>query len=95
MATQLANGLVSEHLATCVNILPDITSIYPWEDKIETSTEQLLVIKSQKELYSRIESYIVKNHPYELPEIIAVPIRQGSSGYLDWIKSWTNVKHHE
>jgi len=94
-ATQLAYGLISEHLAACANIIPDITSIYPWEEKIEISKEQLLVIKSQKVLYPRIESYIVENHPYELPEIIAVPIRQGLPGYLGWIQSWTNVKHHK
>lgn len=88
VAESLAQGLVSGHLATCVNILPQITSVYPWEGHIETAQESLLLIKSNESVYPALQQYITDKHPYELPEIIAVPIRHGEPGYLDWINQW-------
>ncbi len=87
-AQRLANELVTGHLAACVNILPGITSIYPWEGKIENSREHLLLIKSRESAYAALEALIRKSHPYELPEIIAVPLQQGQSDYLKWIDAW-------
>jgi periplasmic divalent cation tolerance protein len=87
-AERLANDLVAEHLAACVNILPGITSIYPWEGKIENSREHLLLIKSRESAYAALEASIRKSHPYELPEIISVPFQQGQSDYLKWIDAW-------
>ena len=87
-AERLANELVTGHLAGCVNILPGITSIYPWEGKIENSREHLLLIKSQASAYAGLEALIRKSHPYELPEIIAVPVERGQSDYLKWIDEW-------
>ena len=86
-AKQLAHLLVSKKLAACVNILPGITSVYSWEGKIESEQEHLLMIKSSKASYSSIEMTLFKHHPYELPEIIALPIERGLPEYLDWIST--------
>jgi len=79
--------LVSKNLAACVNILPGVTSIYEWKGQIESSQEHLLLIKSSKENYNLIETMLFKHHPYEIPEIIAVPIEIGLPEYFDWIRS--------
>lgn len=84
-AKKLARLLVSKKLAACVNILPGITSIYSWEEQIESVQEHLLLIKSRKDQYQTIETTLFKHHPYEIPEIIALPIERGLPEYLDWI----------
>lgn len=84
-ASRIAESLVKHNLASCVNIIPGIESVYRWKEKIEKSQEQLLIIKSVKEAYPYIEQNILKNHPYELPEVIAVPIETGLPDYLAWI----------
>jgi periplasmic divalent cation tolerance protein len=86
-AEKIARCLVSDNLAACVNILPGITSVYRWQGQIETAQEQLLLIKANKSSYQAIETTIKKHHPYELPEIIAVPIENGLPEYLHWIDS--------
>ncbi|HEC28944.1 MAG TPA: divalent-cation tolerance protein CutA [Gammaproteobacteria bacterium] len=88
-ATGLANALIDEGLAACVNIVAGLTSIYQWQGKRETATEVLLLIKTRSDLYSRVEARIKSLHPYELPEIISVPISGGLSDYLDWIDNST------
>ncbi len=85
ISEKLAHILVNNQLAACVNILPNITSVYRWQDQVETAQEYLLLIKSMKSKYDLIELVIKDNHPYELPEIIAVSIDNGSSEYLNWI----------
>jgi periplasmic divalent cation tolerance protein len=84
-ARQLADALVDAGLAACVNILPGILSVYRWEGKREHAREHLLAIKSLRAAYPQLEDTIVRLHPYELPEVIAVPITQGLAGYLAWI----------
>jgi len=76
---------VQQKLAACVNIVAGMQSIYHWQGKLEKSAEVLLLIKTRREVYPQMESFIVENHPYELPEIVAVPIMQGLPGYLGWI----------
>ncbi len=86
-AERIARALVSERLAACVNILPIAQSVYLWQGKIESAAEQLLLIKSTTEAYSAIEKRILELHPYELPEVIAVPIVGGFNAYLSWINN--------
>lgn len=88
-AEQIANALVTQGLAACVNLAPSVTSIYEWEGKLETAEEILLLIKTSKHRYTELEQAILSLHPYELPEIIAVPVEQGLPGYLNWVKKCT------
>jgi periplasmic divalent cation tolerance protein len=86
-AETIAKQLVSQQLAACVNIMPGLTSVYQWQGEIETAQEHLLMIKSQQQQFAAIETAIKAIHPYQLPEIIAVAIEQGSADYLKWIDS--------
>lgn len=85
VADQLAGILVEERLAACVAVLPGIRSVYVWQGKTETASEQQLLIKTRQDCLEMLKSRIRSIHPYELPEIIAVPVIDGLSGYLDWI----------
>ncbi len=89
-AGQLARRLVEKKLAACVNIQGRMTSIYPWEGKIEQGTEHQLVIKTTARRYAELEACIKNNHPYRLPEILALPVGRGAADYLDWIEKCTN-----
>lgn len=89
IATKLAETLVQKKLAACVNILPGITSIYEWKGETETGSELLLLIKTSRKCYKKLEKSILDMHPYELPEIISVPISNGFQAYLGWIDSNT------
>ena len=86
-AEKIALLLITGKVAACVNILPGITSIYLWQQQIESAQEHLLLIKANKSCYQAIEKTISEHHPYELPEIIAVPIDNGLPEYLQWIDS--------
>lgn len=89
-AKKIANLLVKEKLSACVQIIGQIKSIYKWKNKIESSEEYLLFIKTKESLYEDVEKAIKKIHPYETPEIIAIPIIKGDKKYLDWIDE--NIK---
>jgi len=84
-AEAIANTLVDEELAACVNIVPGVRSVYLWEGQRTTSQEHLLLIKAMASDYEAIEETILELHPYELPEIIAVSISAGLPEYLDWL----------
>ena len=84
-AEDIANILIAENLAACVNIIPGITSVYRWEDRIEQAEELILVIKTGGDAYRALQAKISDLHPYELPEIIAVPIQDGLPAYLNWL----------
>ncbi|TVO76591.1 divalent-cation tolerance protein CutA [Sedimenticola selenatireducens] len=84
-ADRIAGHLVTKRLAACVSITAPVTSIYTWQDKLETAEEHLLLIKTSQSRYAELEQAILSVHPYELPEIIAVPIERGLPSYLHWI----------
>lgn len=86
-AERLARVLVEGALAACVNVLPGVRSIYRWRGALESADEHLLLIKTAAARYDKLENAIRANHPYELPEVIAVPITAGSNDYLQWINS--------
>ncbi len=88
-AQTIADQLVDHALAACVNILPGLTSVYQWQGKRESAQEHLLLIKTTDEAYGTLEQAITALHPYELPEVVAVPIVRGLDGYLGWIEQQT------
>lgn len=90
-ALLLAKRIVSSRLGACVNILPGIISIYRWEGEIATDQEQLLLIKTRSDQFQQLKTLIKELHPYELPEIIAVPINHGSTEYLSWLDKCINT----
>lgn len=84
-AQTLARTLVEQNLAACVNIIDGIQSIYRWKDDIQDDSELLLIIKSPVECFPALQDRLLELHPYELPEIVTVPVTDGLPGYLDWI----------
>lgn len=84
-AERIAQTVVSERLAACVNIVPGLTSIYRWQGQIEHQSELLLLIKTREAIYQLLETRIRELHPYETPEIISLSILTGSAPYLDWL----------
>ncbi len=88
-ASALARALVAENLAACCNVVEGLTSVYRWEGKVEEDPEVLLIAKTTWERYPALERSIQGNHPYELPEILAVPVTAGLAGYLDWVAEET------
>jgi len=86
VAGHIAAALVEEDLAACVNVLPRVLSIYRWQGSVERDTEALMIIKTTAGRYAALEKRVQALHPYELPEIIAVPIAAGLQGYLDWLE---------
>jgi len=84
-AERLAYDLVEHRLAACVNRIPRIQSIYRWEDNIEKSEEELLLIKTHQSLFPELEKRIREIHSYSVPEIIALPLIAGSHPYLQWL----------
>ena len=84
-AHRMARHLVESRLAACVQILPPHTSIYRWQGSVEESTELLLIIKTLERLYPELESSTRALHPYEVPEIIVLPVIAGAPDYLAWL----------
>lgn len=86
-ANRLAEMLVERRLAACVQIMPELESVYRWQGKIERQSEVLLIAKTVSEKFAELETEVVKLHSYETPEIVAVPVTDGSRPYLDWLSS--------
>jgi periplasmic divalent cation tolerance protein len=85
-ARKIAAALVEGRLAACVQIVEPITSVYRWQGNVEEEKEVLLLIKSTRDLVPRIAELLERIHPYEVPELIATPIVEGSSAYLNWLE---------
>ena len=89
VAERLAATLIEKRLAACVNILSPCRSVYRWQGRTEDAEEFPVLIKTTKDRYPELEAAIRAGHPYELPEIIAIPLAGGLSGYLEWVDSET------
>ena len=90
-AKRVADALIENRAAACVSIWAQCTSVYRWQGKVETANEVPLLIKTTREAYVRVEAIICTHHPYELPEIIAVPVSAGLPDYLQWVSQETHV----
>jgi periplasmic divalent cation tolerance protein len=84
-ARHIAHSLVERHLAACVNIVPQVESVYRWKGEIETAAEWLLIIKTTSDASENLRKAVKELHSYELPECIEIAIEDGSPAYLDWI----------
>jgi len=88
-AVRIGEGVVKAKLAACANVVPGIQSIYRWKGKVVKSQEFLLILKSSKARYSELEKAINAMHTYEIPEIIALPVKEGLDRYLRWVRTET------
>ena len=89
----MADMLVDKSLAACVQIMPEMESIYRWQGKVELQREFLLIAKTLSSRFGEIESEVVKLHSYETPEIVALPLVAGSRPYLEWLNACVNEKN--
>lgn len=85
LGENIAAELIKLRLAACVNLVPGITSIYEWEGKLENNQETLMIIKTRVEAFDALRQVVQALHPYQVPEIISVPIEMGLDAYLNWI----------
>ena len=88
---QIAQTLVRERLAACVSLVPNIRSIYVWQNELHDDQEVLLVIKTTADRYVALEARVKELHPYQVPEIIALPILKGQADYLSWVTAGTKA----
>lgn len=84
-ATRLAGGLVENGLAACVNVVEGIRSIYRWQGTVHDERETLMIIKTTVARYAALERWIQENHPYDVPEVVALPVAGGAEAYLAWV----------
>ncbi|XP_043859391.1 protein CutA-like, partial [Dromiciops gliroides] len=89
IAKTIARSMVEKRLAACVNLVPQITSVYEWKGKIEEDNEVMMMIKTQTALAPSLTEFIRSVHPYEVVEVIALPVQQGNLPYLNWVKDST------
>jgi periplasmic divalent cation tolerance protein len=88
-AERLARSLVETRLAGCVNVLGPVRSIYEWRGSVHDEAELQLVIKTTAGRYAELEAHVRREHPYDVPEILALPVALGSAPYLDWVRAQT------
>ena len=84
-AKSFARALVDERLAACINIIPKMESFYWSQGKVEEDSESLLIVKTTSQRFDDLQQYVEDHHPYDLPELIAVPVTEGFPSYLDWV----------
>lgn len=88
-AAEIARALVEERLAACGNVVPGLRSIYRWEGKVQEDDEALLVLKTTRDRFEALRERVLSLHPYEVPEVIALPVEAGSAPYLSWLAAET------
>lgn len=88
-AMEICEYLIESKLAACINIVPNVVSVYKWEGKVVEGQEFLMIIKTKESLFKKVEKAITERHEYALPEIVATPIVKGNKDYLKWLKSET------
>ncbi len=91
-ADRMSRDLVSKRLAACVNVVPRVTSYFWWEDEVQADDEALLVVKTTEARFDELLAYVRENHPYELPEVIAMPLANAFGDYVDWVKQETRPR---
>ncbi|HEX3698056.1 MAG TPA: divalent-cation tolerance protein CutA [Polyangia bacterium] len=91
-AAEMARTLVSEGLCACVNIVPDVRSIYLYDGKICDEPEVLCIVKTRPTLFERLQRRVLELHPYEVPEVLAFAVDEGSPAYLDWLRQSTTAE---
>jgi len=89
-AARLATGIVGADLAACVNVLSEIRSIYRWRGKVQDEAESLMIIKTTRARYADLEAWLRDHHPYDLPEVLALPVVAGSEPYIAWLTAETS-----
>src|SRR4051812_43746398 len=90
VAERLARALIDERLAACVNILPGVRSLYRWQGKVCDDAEVLCLVKTRAALFERVKARIIELHPYEIPEVLAFAVADGSAAYLAWLREATS-----
>ena len=88
-AQRIATALVDQRLAACVNLVPGVQSIYRWQGKVESAEEVLAVMKTTVEVYPQLEAKLKELHPYDVPEIVALPVERVQEGYAKWVEEMT------
>ncbi len=88
-AADIARALVEERLAACGNVVPSVRSIYRWEGKVQDEAEALLVLKTTRARFPALRDRVLALHPYQVPEVLALPVEAGSEGYLAWVAEET------
>jgi periplasmic divalent cation tolerance protein len=86
-AEQIAGELVRRRVCACVNVVPGLTSVYEWKGAVEQDTESLLIIKTRADRFADLEAAVAELHPYEVFELVALPLERGNAAYLGWIDS--------
>jgi periplasmic divalent cation tolerance protein len=94
-AAALGRQLVSEELAACVNVLPPMQSVYQWHGMLHEDTERQVVIKTRVERLAALEARLKALHPYEVPEFVVLPVIDGSTAYLDWVRESVGIQPGE
>jgi periplasmic divalent cation tolerance protein len=88
-AARIARALVVERLAACGNVVPGVRSLFRWEGKVRSEPEALLVLKTTRDRFQELRARVLSLHPYQVPEVVALPVEAGHAAYLDWIASST------
>lgn len=84
-AESIAEGLIEDRLAACVNVVPGLRSVYRWKGAVQKDQEALLLVKTTPDRFDALKRAVLARHPYELPEVIALPVERGHAPYIDWV----------